>query len=271
MEETTPGDPLSPAHRVVLLGASNLTRAISTVVQTARLGLGSRLQVLAALGHGRSYGIDSSVLGRRLPGIHQCGLWPYLNASQGPDPSPCPTSALVTDLGNDLLYEIEVHQILDWIETCLDRLADVQARITIMSLPMEGLGTLSAARYRFFRTLLFPKCNLSLDETVARATELNHLVYEVGRRRRIPVVAPPHHWYGVDPIHIKMRYWREAWHAMIEPLVRSTGPCPLADASFRRWIYLRRLAPEKRWWFGVPQQCKQPAGAFEDGTTISYF
>ena len=241
------------------------------MVQTARLGLGSPLQVLAAIGHGRSYGIDSSVLGRRLPGIHQCGLWPYLNAPQGPDTSARLTSALVGDLGNDLLYEIEVHQILDWIQTCLDRLADVQARITIMSLPIAGLAPLSAARYRFFRTLFFPKCNLSLDETVARATELNDLIFEIGRRRRIPVVAPPRHWYGLDPIHIKMRYWPEAWHAMINPLVRSEGPFPLADASFRRWIYLRRLPPEKRWWFGVPQLRKQPAGGFEDGTTISYF
>lgn len=61
--------------RVVALGASNLTRGFQTVVATARTAWGTDVDVLAALGHGRSYGADSAFLVRRLPGILDSGLW----------------------------------------------------------------------------------------------------------------------------------------------------------------------------------------------------
>ncbi len=67
------------ARRVVLLGASNLSQGIATVVQTAQNVQGQSVEVLAAAGFGRSYGMDSRVLGRTLPGIIHCGLWDRLN------------------------------------------------------------------------------------------------------------------------------------------------------------------------------------------------
>ena len=65
----------TPACRLVLLGASNLTRGISTVVETAQNIHPQPLEILAAAGLGRSYGLDSRVLGRKLPGIIHCELW----------------------------------------------------------------------------------------------------------------------------------------------------------------------------------------------------
>ena len=68
---------MSP-HRVVALGASNLTRGFRTVVAAAREAWGPDVEVLAALGHGRSYGGESRFLGRVRPGILQSGLWSEL-------------------------------------------------------------------------------------------------------------------------------------------------------------------------------------------------
>jgi hypothetical protein len=42
-----------PVARVILLGASNLTKCISLIVETAWNLLGSPLDVKAAMGHGR--------------------------------------------------------------------------------------------------------------------------------------------------------------------------------------------------------------------------
>ena len=58
------------------------------------------------------------MLGRELPGITTCGLWDALAARP-----PARTAALVTDVGNDLLYGAPVAAILDWVAECLDRLA----------------------------------------------------------------------------------------------------------------------------------------------------
>jgi hypothetical protein len=58
-----------------MLGASNLAIHLPTVVETAARLWGRPLDLLAAIGHGRSYGMTSRVMGRVLPGILQCGLW----------------------------------------------------------------------------------------------------------------------------------------------------------------------------------------------------
>jgi hypothetical protein len=101
---------LTPRHRIVLLGASNLTRGISTVVESAQQIWGGPLDVCCALGHGRSYGWTSNFLGRSLPGIVGCGLWPALESRPK-----LPTAALITDIGNDLMYGAPVQQVLLWV------------------------------------------------------------------------------------------------------------------------------------------------------------
>ena len=84
--------------RVVALGASNLTRGLQTMVSSARASWGSEIEVVAALGHGRSYGATSQFLIRTLPGILECGLWRELESRPQ-----VPTRALLTDIGNDIL------------------------------------------------------------------------------------------------------------------------------------------------------------------------
>ena len=136
----------APVRRVVLLGASNLTRAFPVVMETACAVLGRPLEVLAALGHGRSYGIPSTVMGRTMRGIHVCGLWDALRTRP-----PVPTAALVTDVGNDILYGVPVPTIAGWIDDCLERLQASGTKISMTLLPLRNLDLLPEWRFRFFR------------------------------------------------------------------------------------------------------------------------
>src|SRR4051794_38173405 len=111
---------MDPTRRVILLGASNLTRSFPTVIATAIQTWSEPVEIMAAMGHGRSYGQDSSVFGRKISGIFPCALWQDLQ-----NRPKLPTSALVTDIGNDLLYGISPDLLLQWVERCLDRLAEV--------------------------------------------------------------------------------------------------------------------------------------------------
>ncbi len=152
-------------RRAVLLGASNLTKGIGTVLETASRLWGRPLSVFGALGHGRSYGRTSSLFGRALPGILECGLWEEL--ARWPA---MPTAALVTDIGNDLLYEEPVEEIVRWVGACLDRLAAINARTVVTLLPVENLAGLSRARFTFMRTIFFPHSRITLDEVARRAS-----------------------------------------------------------------------------------------------------
>src|SRR5262245_25860690 len=100
----------SEVTRIVALGASNLTRGLHTVVSTARAAWGPDVEVLGALGHGRSYGVESRLVIRTLPGILQSGLWSTLSSLP-----PATTRGLVTDVGNDILYEFPVPTVLGWV------------------------------------------------------------------------------------------------------------------------------------------------------------
>jgi hypothetical protein len=255
-----------PARRVVLLGASNLTRGIATVVETASRVWGRPLDVLAAFGHGRSFGLRRSVLGRELPGIIESGLWDALRRR-----SPAPTAALVTDIGNDLLYEVPVPEIAGWLERCLDRLQHAGARVVMTSLPLRGIENLSNAKFLILRTIFFPGCRLCLEAVRERAFELERRLRDLTTGRGVLLVAHRAEWYGFDPIHIKLRHWAAAWRDILRPWAEAEAAPEPAPRSLRRWIYLRWLAPEQRWFFGREQRKLQPAGRLADGTALSYY
>lgn len=254
-----------PARRVVLLGASNLTRGISTVVETACGQWGRPLDVLAALGHGRSYGGPSTVLGRTLPGIVECGLWTAL--AERPR---LPTSALVTDIGNDLFYGATPNEIAGWVETCLERLAAVAESIVMTRMPVCNLKRVRPWQYAVLRRLLFPSCRLSLEELSELAWQLDKLLAEVAARRGCRVIEPCSEWYGFDPIHIRLAHWSTAWRQVLDSGIGKPR-CAPARPSPRRWLYLRRRLPERCWLFGRAYLRPQPCGRLADGTVISLY
>ncbi|HEV3003557.1 MAG TPA: hypothetical protein VGX78_03810, partial [Pirellulales bacterium] len=253
-----------PARRVVLVGASNLTRGISTVVESARLRWGRPLDLLAALGHGRSYGLPSRVLGRTLPPIVECGLWPALAARR-----PAPTAALVTDIGNDLFYGASVDQVFEWVERCLDHLAACQAKTVLARLPRCNFDRVGPEQFRLMCAVLFPRFRGSLGELVGRAVELDERLCRLARQRGCAMVEPRGAWYGFDPIHIKLRHWPAAWNEMFAPW--SSEEPPLARGSMARWLYLRSCMPADRRLFGVALHSPQPCGRLRDGTRISFY
>jgi hypothetical protein len=234
-------------------------------VETAQLICGTPLDVMAAHGHGRSYGMTSCVLGRSLPGIVECGLWQDLASRP-----PAPTVALVTDLGNDIAYGADVDQIVAWLEQCLERLAAHGQRIVVTELPLASLAALAPWQYRLVRALLFPRSRLDGEVALARARELNARVLELAARYAAHVCTPRRDWYGWDPIHIRARCWPAAWSQILAGWCEGRVPPP-ARGSLRRWWTLKRQRPLYRRLFGFEQRRVQPASTLRDGTAISLY
>lgn len=256
---------LAPLPRIVLLGASNLTRGISTVVETAQGVWGRPLQVFAALGHGRSYGVTSRVFGRSLPGIRDCGLWQAL-AEQPPRR----TAALVTDVGNDLLFGSSVSRVADWVHESIERLSPHAQQVVLTRLPVASVQQLSPRRFAILRRLFVPGCTLSLPTLVQRAEALDERLAAMARSSGVTLVEPRSEWYGWDPIHVRRRLWREAWGTILAPWDPSRAH-PRVRGSWRRWTVLRSLAPAERGLWGRTLLRSQPCRAWADGTLFWYF
>jgi hypothetical protein len=252
-------------RRVILLGASNLTKAIGPVVEAVRTSWGRPLEVLAALGHGRSYGMTSGIYGRRLPGILQCGLWRDL--AQAP---PAPTAALVTDIGNDLLYEQPVERIAGWIEQCFDRLAEAQATTVVTLLPLDNLPSITLAKFYFFRTLFVPHSRLALADAIERARAVDDRVERLALDRNFVALRPRADWYGIDPIHIRLRHRRSAWREILSHFPGGEA-VRVPRATVLQTLYLRTRIPERRRLLGFEQCGSQPSARLRDGTTVAIY
>jgi hypothetical protein len=263
--EASSEPPGGPAHRVVVLGASNAAIGISVAIESAWQALGQPLDFMAALGFGRSYGIQSWVLGRSLPGILHCGMWQEL--ARRPRVS---TTAVLTDIGNDLVYEVPVEQATDWVETCLQRLSACADRLIVTELPLASIERLTQMRFLLMRTILFPKCRLDLRTAVDRAVCLNEAVADLAVRYGARRVRPSLDWYGFDPIHVLKRYRREFWEKIFFAEERAAHDAS-KRLSFSQRFFIRRRRPLQRSLFGWQQTARQPAGQLPDGTSVSLY
>jgi hypothetical protein len=255
-----------PRTRVVLLGASNLTLSFPRVVGELRSQMRAPIEILAALGHGRSYGTSSSVLFRELPGIDACGLWTALEAAR-----PSRTLALLTDLGNDIAYGREVDEIAAWIERCLARLAAAGARTALVRMPVEVVEEIGELRFRVAKGVIFPGRRIDLATVRTRVRALDERVLALARERSLTMVEQPPSWFGFDPIHILRSRRAEAWRTFLKALVPEDGgvsPGRLSPADRRS---VRRARPQWRRYFGREQRRDQPSAQLLDGTTIALY
>jgi hypothetical protein len=210
--------------------------------------------------------MESAMLGRRLPGIVQSELWNVLAAD-----AKRPTAALVTDIGNDILYCVEPALIAEWVGIAIDRLQAADARVSMTRLPLAGISQLGRARFRLFRTLLFPGCRLELKEAIERAHDLDEHLTKIARDRNVSLITQSARWYGFDPIHIQLRHWRSAWPEILSSWSDDRASDRAVQGSLVRWLYLQTRPPQYRTMFGYPQRRVQPSARLRDGTQISFF
>jgi hypothetical protein len=245
--------------RVVLLGASNVTLSFQIVTRLIRAGFDGRLDVRAAVGHGRSYGAWSSVAIRSLPGIVECGLWNSLR-----DAEPARTYALLTDVGNDLMYGSSPRQIGHWVETCLNRLCESGTHIIVTRLPLASAANLSAWRYHLVRTSFFPTHPpISWKEMLRRAQELDERLAAAAAHCKAAVIVPPPEWYGFDPIHIRWTHRAQAWAHILSAWPGWRRPAGQIKA---RGLSLMGRRPERLRLLGYEAGTPQPVVVRPDAT-----
>lgn len=227
--------------RLIVLGASNVTRAFHVIAAGAARTWGPGVEIFAAHGLGRSFGAASSVHWRRLPGILECGLWRGLE--QMP---PARTRAVIWDVGNDILFGHPPELIVQWVAECVARIKGVTGDITLATLPMENVRSISRRRYLLFRSFLFPRSRMRFEETIAAAERIERGLEALSAAQGLRRIRPRPDWYGYDPIHILPRHWSRAWGEILGA----------TDAIEWKWsdalrMYLMR--PEHRWVLGKEQ------------------
>jgi hypothetical protein len=253
--------------RVVVLGASNVARGIATIADVARETFGSPVEIVAAMGHGRSYGLTTSIPFRTLPSILECGLWKALD-----ERPPLPTWTLLTDIGNDLIYGCRPAQVVEWVDRCATRLRERSEHMALTGLPLESVARIGLLRFHAFRSLLFPRSRLTLLDAKRYAVELHDAVQRLAGEHRAQLVEPAPHWYGIDPIHIQIRAQREAWRKIFSALGDGRPPSNAETRSrLGEWWRVMTIRPEQSRVLLRDRRVQQPAIVLSDRSTISFF
>lgn len=262
----------SPLTRVILLGASNATRGLPHLFETARALFDPAIDMLAAIGHGRSYGASSRALFRRLPGILDCDLWNALDRAPQTRPARR-TAALVTDIGNDIIYGRTPTQLLDWVNATLDRLETHCDSIAISALPIENIERIPLWHAKLVQYMTYPARDLPVERAIERARAVDLGVRRIADERRAVLIEPDVEWYRFDPIHIRAGRWPDAALAMLMPLdaeARRNPPAAAVSPSLRNRLRLHTAMPQQFRIAGFRFRCRQPVRTIA-GSTLSLY
>jgi len=254
------------ARRVVLLGASNLARCFPIVMCIAKQLLDSPLEIVVAMGHGRSYGQETTFFRKKFCGILQSNLWEHLEQNNH-----VPTYALITDVGNDILYGVSVETISQWVAESTDRLQNRGARVMMTDLPVSSICHLGKVRFQLLRALFFPACRLPLETIVARAEVLSRALQKMAENKKIPIIKAKIEWYGLDPIHIRRSKAASAWAEILGqwPDLSGTLDCHQSTSCLAYYVHSIRQVVSSLGWSS--QQANQPIRCMLDGTTLAQF
>jgi hypothetical protein len=184
---------------------------------------------------------------RELPGVLECGLWGALDSHiQRFEGATGPRVALVTDIGNDLLYQVPLNQVVSWLEECLDRLHALGFDIVVTSLPMTSVLSMGMTRFLVARHLLFPSCRLTWSDVRTCSTDLDCAVRSMADTRGLEVIIPSRKWYSADPIHIRQSRQRRAFELMCSRW-KTMGPIKFGRFPWDRAHFWWNMNPHRRW------------------------
>jgi hypothetical protein len=174
------------------------------------------------------------------------------------------TRALVTDVGNDILFGFSPEQTLAWVAEALRRLRRVTEDIVLTDLPLGSIRRLSRLKFLAFRSILVPSCRLSLPQVLERAERVNVGLAELSSAHGGKFFHLDPTWYGFDPIHVRPSLWRQAWQQILGAQPHASLNGVSTSGSLR--LYLMR--PERRWMFGLEQFTPQSGVASPSGGRV---
>jgi hypothetical protein len=227
-------------HPVVVLGASNVSRGLARLTATVRARSDAPVDFYVAAGHGRAYGVTSRVWVRRLPSILASGLWRAIDRGQVEKPL-----ALVTDVGNELLYGLGVAAVAAAVGEAARRLADRGARLAITGLPLGSISGVGTVRYGLLRSLYVPGCPLALDELKEAARWLDEELRALAAELGASYIEQRGDWYGFDAIHLRRRRLDALWDTAADAWGLPAAPGK-PRATLAEWAALGTKAAEVR-------------------------
>jgi hypothetical protein len=120
------------------------------------------------------------------------------------------------------------------------------------------------------RTVFFPRCRMTLMETIAGAEALNDGLLTLAKKYSCLSVQPVDAWFGYDPIHVRRSRALAAWQSLFAPWSAAAESLVASGARWH-WLRLRTARAAQRRWLGWELRARQPALVYADGSAVSLY
>lgn len=228
---------------LVLLGASNLSRGCFAFARHMKVCLYPRkVEVLIASGPGRAYCVSGGLLNITYPPIQSSDIF---NVAQRKRESGYRVVALVTDIGNDIMYGVSADQVIEVVQQMFDKLQSMDAEIFYNTLPVAFEKGVHPIWFYILRSVLLPFSRVSYDEAVSGIIAVNDFIRQCDLKQG-HLIQGMDRYLGFDEIHYGWLRAHSAWShvakAILEKLdVNMIREIPLSAMMKSYWEEFRQV------------------------------
>ena len=205
---------------LILLGASNLSRACFALSRHLKTCLRPHpVEVLIASGPGRGYCAPGGLLTINYPPIDSSAIF---EAAQRKSESGYRVIALLTDIGNDIMYDVPVDKLIETIQHIFARLQSMNAEIFYTTSPVAFEKKVHPAWFYILRSLLLPFSRVSYDKATDGVIAVNQFLRESGTER-CHLIPDVDRFLGYDEIHYGWLQAHHAWSHVAKVMLETLG------------------------------------------------
>jgi len=204
----------------VFLGASNLARSYYGLKRCiARCLFPRPVSFVHALGPGRGYVRQGGILNATYSPILNCGI---LKEVGDRSVSNQQVVALITDIGNDIMYGAPAEEIIGGLRSLFGTLQEMGAISLVTSIPVDLKNDVDEFYFRALRRIFFPNSPVEYHQASEAVRAINKFIFE-SSNDKLKVIGGLEQYCGIDKIHYSLLKGGSAWSHIAGKLTDSLG------------------------------------------------
>ena len=226
MQEETSSDSLV---LFLLLGASNLARGYSMLTQYLS-ECREKTEFLNALGPGRGFCARGGMFNFTYSPILASRV---IESAEKKSKNAFFTAVLITDIGNDLMYEVPAETLIANLDAAIDRMLGWNANIFLTSIHVNLKKDVSPTTFLLLRLLFYPGSKVTFEKADLLVTKVNRYLEEKSRiNERVHLITGMETFAGLDKIHFSILKAHSAWSKVANEIFKVINISPQKKLGF---------------------------------------
>ena len=168
------------------------------------------------MGPGRGYCAEGGIFNITYPPIGSSGI---LKSASERAQGARQVIALITDIGNDIMYGVPVSEITSCLSSLLQKLDAIGADVFVNPIPLDFPEDVSERQFRILRSVFYPHSAIDYRRAGEAVSAVNDFLY-ASAGRRIHLLPSAKDCTGIDKIHYSIFRSHRAWSRVANEMFR---------------------------------------------------